>query len=318
VQADNLSVRLVTDGNGNVTGQQGHYPFGESWYATGATTKWKFTGYERDAESANDYAMARYDVNRLGRFGTPDPLGGSPALPQSLNRYAYTQNDPINAVDPLGLCSAVFEFAYMADAGPVYAFVGLTPDCYFGSLRTPQPAVGGDTGGGGGNGSKKISDACKKALAAAGQDASAVARANADAKDIEAAAALYGVDPNILAAIGVRETGFKNVPGGGNDNNGAGIYQIDLGYHDAASIAYNPALAAYYAAGLLANSYTSYLSSGYSPEAAEVGAIRDYNASPKLTPYFLDTGYVGYADIHTTHNNYVTNVIAIAANCFNF
>jgi hypothetical protein len=56
---DHLSVRLTTDANGNVVGQQAHYPFGESWYATGSTTKWQFTGYERDSESSNDYATAR-------------------------------------------------------------------------------------------------------------------------------------------------------------------------------------------------------------------------------------------------------------------
>lgn len=101
-QADHLSTRMTTDPNGNVVGQQGHFPFGESWYASSATTKWQFTSYERDPESGNDYAMARYDVNRLGRFSSPDPLAGSPADPQSLNRYAYVQNDPINFADPSG------------------------------------------------------------------------------------------------------------------------------------------------------------------------------------------------------------------------
>ncbi len=102
-QADHLSNRVTTDTNGNIVGQQGHYPFGESWYLTNTTTKWQFTSYERDAESGNDYAMARYDVNRLGRFSSPDPLAGSIGDPQSLNRYAYVGNDPINAADPLGL-----------------------------------------------------------------------------------------------------------------------------------------------------------------------------------------------------------------------
>jgi hypothetical protein len=39
------------------------------------------------------------------RFDQPDPYGGSYNLtnPQSFNRYAYTQNDPINFVDPTGL-----------------------------------------------------------------------------------------------------------------------------------------------------------------------------------------------------------------------
>jgi hypothetical protein len=39
----------------------------------------------------------------VGRFNRPDPVGGSIGNPQSLNRYAYVQSDPINAVDPLGL-----------------------------------------------------------------------------------------------------------------------------------------------------------------------------------------------------------------------
>ncbi len=66
--ADHLSVRITTDNAGNKVGDQGHYPYGESWYASSTTTKWQFTTYERDAESANDYATFRYHVNRLGPF----------------------------------------------------------------------------------------------------------------------------------------------------------------------------------------------------------------------------------------------------------
>ena len=81
-------------------------PFGEIWYQTaspGWTSKWKFTSYERDAESGNDYAMFRTYVNRLGRFSGPDPIGGFASDPQSLNRYAYVRNDPAGSVDALGL-----------------------------------------------------------------------------------------------------------------------------------------------------------------------------------------------------------------------
>lgn len=45
----------------------------------------------------------RYYGPRLGRFMSPDPLAGSVGDPQSLNRYAYVLNDPVNMVDPLGL-----------------------------------------------------------------------------------------------------------------------------------------------------------------------------------------------------------------------
>jgi RHS repeat-associated protein len=100
---DHLSTRLMTDSNGNKVGEQGNFPYGETWYASSTTTKWQFTSYERDAESGNDYAVARYLVNRLGRFSSPDLLSGSTNDPQSLNHYTYVLDDPINHVDPSGL-----------------------------------------------------------------------------------------------------------------------------------------------------------------------------------------------------------------------
>ncbi len=107
--ADHLSTRMFTDGNGASLGQQGHFPFGDPWYDTLGSNKWKFTTYERDSESQNDYAMARFYVNRDGRFTSPDPLGGSVGNPQSLNRYAYGANDPINSIDPTGQAVYAFE-----------------------------------------------------------------------------------------------------------------------------------------------------------------------------------------------------------------
>jgi RHS repeat-associated protein len=100
--SDQVSVRLLTDASGNEAGQRGHFPYGETWYEPGTLTKVKFTTYERDAESGNDYAMDRTYVNRLGRFSSVDPLSGNTSDPQSLNRYAYTLNDPINLTDPTG------------------------------------------------------------------------------------------------------------------------------------------------------------------------------------------------------------------------
>jgi RHS repeat-associated protein len=100
---DHLSTR-VTMANGTTT-EQGHYPFGENWYGS-MTEKEKFTTYERDTESGNDYATFRSYVSRHGRFLTPDPLGTEAVdvtNPQSWNRYAYVVNIPTNVTDPLGL-----------------------------------------------------------------------------------------------------------------------------------------------------------------------------------------------------------------------
>jgi RHS repeat-associated protein len=63
-----------------------------------------FTSYERDGNGSDEAMHRRY--NRWhSRFDQPDPYDGSYSLadPQSFNRYAYVQNDPVNFVDPSGL-----------------------------------------------------------------------------------------------------------------------------------------------------------------------------------------------------------------------
>lgn len=100
---DHVSVRLNTDASGSILGHQSHYPYGEVWYNTGTTHEWKFTTYERDSESGNDYAIQRYHAARLGRFSAADPVQANvEAGPQGLNRYAYVAGDPVNRVDPDG------------------------------------------------------------------------------------------------------------------------------------------------------------------------------------------------------------------------
>lgn len=108
-QRDHLSPRLYTDVNGNCVGDQGTYPFGELWYSNGdsdctntANSSFIYTSYERDAESGNDYALVRSYASSQGRFLAPDPQEGVVGDPQSWNRYAYVENDPINLSDPSG------------------------------------------------------------------------------------------------------------------------------------------------------------------------------------------------------------------------
>jgi len=64
----------------------------------------RYTTYERDANGGDEAMFRRYE-SRWSRFSQPDPYDGSYDLtdPQSLNRYSYTQNDPVNFTDPSGL-----------------------------------------------------------------------------------------------------------------------------------------------------------------------------------------------------------------------
>ncbi len=150
---DSLSDRLITSSTGAVLGQQGHFPFGETWYAPGGTTT-IFTNYIRDSETDNDYAFARYYAARNGRFGAPDLVSGDSQNPQSWNRYAYVQNNPINLVDPLGLlemCSGV-------EGGP--GEVGSLTGCEPIEFALPNLPGDGKENAGGSKGSAFVTKGC--------------------------------------------------------------------------------------------------------------------------------------------------------------
>jgi hypothetical protein len=88
------------------------------------------------------------------RFDQPDPYDGSYDFsnPQSFNRYAYVQNDPVNLVDPSGLD--------LRDIGTFSVDIPISSDGgingFFWAYLFWSPGVGGggngggfDTGGGG-------------------------------------------------------------------------------------------------------------------------------------------------------------------------
>ena len=76
---------------------------GACYFSSAFRTAHKFTGKERDTESGLDNFEARYLGSSLGRFMSPDPMGGKTEDPQSLNRYAYVRNNPLTLTDPSGM-----------------------------------------------------------------------------------------------------------------------------------------------------------------------------------------------------------------------
>ena len=106
--ADDLgSASVITNDHGAMTpplAESDYYPYGgEIPITSGDPNHYKFTGKERDSESGLDNFGARYDASSLGRFMSPDPLGGHNEDPQTLNRYAYVRNNPLSLTDPTGL-----------------------------------------------------------------------------------------------------------------------------------------------------------------------------------------------------------------------
>ena len=95
------STRLVTDDNRNIVSAVTYDPFGETCTEEGSENH-LFNGKEKDATNLYYYGARYYDPD-LGRFITRDPSGGDILMPQSLNRYTYCLNNPLNYVDPAGL-----------------------------------------------------------------------------------------------------------------------------------------------------------------------------------------------------------------------
>jgi RHS repeat-associated protein len=91
-------------------------------YSGGDGVRQQFTHKERDIETGLDYFLARYYSSTQGRFTSPDEFTGGPvelfdfsadaadnptfyadlSQPQSLNKYHYCLNNPLNYVDPNG------------------------------------------------------------------------------------------------------------------------------------------------------------------------------------------------------------------------
>jgi RHS repeat-associated protein len=343
-QQDHLSNRLLTDNSGNVIGQSGHFPYGEQWYAQNTTTKWAFTTYERDAESGNDYAMAREYVNRLGRFSTPDPLAGDAGGPQTLNRYPYTLNDPINLADPSGLCGEIvgegsssmwtgsgFE---QVDSGPIYAWIEncteeLEADLFWAqqSRDLTPPTIGG--GGGRGRVCGPIGclappklpapppgyDLCKKGLKEDKKGFDSVQRALDNWDTIKNAADANSVNPAMLAAVGIVESGFKDVNEKDGAGVGVGVFQITVSANSGvtAAQANNLTWAANYAGNML-SSNMHYLA-GRFPKFTATQLLQATAASYNLGPGGISGNPATIDEGSKPNGNYGALVLLIM-NCF--
>ncbi len=100
----------ITNSSGTVTSTIDLDPWGGETASSSnqAFQPHRFTTYERDGNSGDEAMMRRY-TGKWHRFDQPDPYDGSYDLtdPQSFNRYAYVQNDPVNFVDPSGLMPCI-------------------------------------------------------------------------------------------------------------------------------------------------------------------------------------------------------------------
>jgi RHS repeat-associated protein len=133
-----------------------YYPYGgtQNDYCPSVAQNYRFTGKERDTESGLDEFGARYYGSSLGRFMQPDWAAAPTAVPyahygnpQSLNLYAYVENNPTTTGDPDGhsdagtFCSAECRARYAQYAAEHPVAATLEPIVEFGTI--PTAAIGG-------------------------------------------------------------------------------------------------------------------------------------------------------------------------------
>jgi RHS repeat-associated protein len=97
---------FLTDGNGLPYEFFLNLPFGETMAEQHSQTadydnRWKFTGHELDRETGLYYAGARYYDPKVSIWLSVDPLAEK--YP-NWNPYNYVMQNPINLIDPTGMC----------------------------------------------------------------------------------------------------------------------------------------------------------------------------------------------------------------------
>jgi RHS repeat-associated protein len=159
------------------------------------------------------------------------------------------------------------------------------------------------------------SQKCLDALKTAGQTKQALDNVAADWNTILSASADYGIDPALLAAIGVRESGFTNVAQSGGGL-GAGVFQIDAGANSfvTSAQAYNVTYATNFAAAMLSGNMAS-LAASY-PNLDQTQLLQATAASYNFGAGNI-SGNPNTIDVGTTGNNYGQNVLDLMS-CFDY
>ena len=97
------SVRQLTDTSSSVTDTYDYDAFGNLINRTGSTSNdYLYSGEQFDSDLGLYYQRARYLSASTGRFWTMDSYEGSTFDPNTLHKYTYVNNSPVDLVDPSG------------------------------------------------------------------------------------------------------------------------------------------------------------------------------------------------------------------------
>ena len=90
----------TTNNRGMPTSYLRYDAYGRTLAALGNADTHRYSSKELSPATGLYYFGSRWYDPSIGRWRTPDPMG----FVDGMNRYAYVRNNPVNLVDPLGLC----------------------------------------------------------------------------------------------------------------------------------------------------------------------------------------------------------------------
>jgi RHS repeat-associated protein len=130
------SIREVIDSSGNVRARYAYDPYGRQTLISGdIESDFGFAGMFWSREAQLSLTLFRAYDSGLGRWLSRDPLRNA-EIKEGANLYAYVGNNPINAVDPLGLCCEKEIRDLNNILTPGLPSPEVAPECHF--LKTMQ------------------------------------------------------------------------------------------------------------------------------------------------------------------------------------
>lgn len=90
----------LANASGQVAEKYAYMAYGPAQVTGAGTAAYRYTGRRFEPETGLYFYRARAYSPTLGRFLQTDPIGTKGGI----NLYAYVGNDPLDFVDPFGLC----------------------------------------------------------------------------------------------------------------------------------------------------------------------------------------------------------------------